>query len=97
MARAALGGYIYIELVRFKGVAVGISSSLQPFVVKVTTVDERIMRVKMKHTLGFIPLVAVYAPTEKCEDAKKEVFYDKLSSILDQCPSGVTLIVVGDY
>ncbi|KAG0719096.1 Craniofacial development protein 2 [Chionoecetes opilio] len=78
-------------------VAIGISSKLQPSVVEVTPVDERIMRVRMKHTLGFMSLVAVYAPTEMRKTEEKEMFYAKLDSVLDQCPPRDTLIVLGDF
>ena len=33
-------------------------------------------------------VVAVYAPTEVCETEEKEMFYAKLDSVLDQCPTG---------
>ncbi|MFV0264599.1 MAG: endonuclease/exonuclease/phosphatase family protein, partial [Kluyvera sp.] len=82
---------------RLRGVAIGISSKLQPFVVEVTPVDERIMRVRLKHTLGFMSLIAVYAPTEVCETEVKEVFFAKLNSVLDQCPPRDTLTVLGDF
>lgn len=39
-----------------------------------------ILRVKLKHTVGFMSLIAVY-PTEMCES--EEVLYAKLDSILD--------------
>ncbi|MEL6802745.1 MAG: reverse transcriptase domain-containing protein, partial [Bacteroidota bacterium] len=96
------GGYSYYwsgmeDGSRLRGVAVGISSRLQPFVVEVTPVDERMMRVRMKHTLGFISLIAVYAPTEVCKAEEKEMFYAKLNSILDQCPPRDTLVVLGDF
>ncbi|KAG0717656.1 Craniofacial development protein 2 [Chionoecetes opilio] len=81
----------------YRGVAIGISSKQQPSVVEVTPVDERIMRVRMKHTLGFMSLVAVYAPTEMRKTEEKEMFYAKLDSVLDQCPPGDTLIVLGDF
>ncbi len=63
------GGYTYYWSGRSGGsrlgeVAIGISSRLRSSVVGVTAVDERIMLLRMKHTLGFISLVAVYAPTE---------------------------------
>ena len=45
-----------------KGIAIGISSRLQPSVVEVPLVDERIMRLRLKHSLGFMSVVAVYAP-----------------------------------
>ncbi|KAG0728289.1 Craniofacial development protein 2 [Chionoecetes opilio] len=82
---------------RVRGVAIGISSKLQPSVVDVTPVDERIMRVRMKHTLGFMSLVAVYAPTEMRKTEEKEMFYVKLDSVLDQCRPRDTLIVLGDF
>ena len=96
------GGYTYYwsgmsNGTRLRGVAVAISSRLQPSVVEVTPVDERIMRVRMKHTFGFISLVAVYAPTEMREIEEKEMFYAKLDSVLDRCPSRDTLIVLGDF
>ena len=47
-----------------RGVAVAVSSVLRSAVAEVTPVDERIMLVRMKHSLGFISLIAVYAPTE---------------------------------
>ncbi len=80
-----------------RGVAIAISSPLQLLVVEVTPVDERIMRVRLKHTLGFMSLVAVYAPTKMCETEEKEMFYAKLDSVLDQCPSQDTLIVLGNF
>lgn len=96
------GGYTYYwsgmsDGSRLRGVAVAISSRLQPSVVEVAAVDERIMRVRLKHTLGFMSLVAVYAPTEMCEIEEKEMFYAKLDSVLDQCPPRDTLIVLGDF
>ena len=79
-----------------KGVAIGASSRLQPSVVEVSPVDERIMRLRLKHSLGFMSVVAVYAPTEVCETEEKEMFYAKLDSVLDQCPRRDALIVLGD-
>ena len=42
-------------------------------------------------------LVAVHTPIEICEADKKEIFYTKIDSILDQCPRQDTLIVFGDF
>lgn len=71
---------------RLGGVAADISSKLLPFVVKVIKVDERIRRLRMKHTLGFIALVAVYTPTEICEATKNDGFHNKLISLLHRSP-----------
>ncbi|KAG0728675.1 Craniofacial development protein 2 [Chionoecetes opilio] len=101
-AETSSGGYTYYwsgmsNGHRDRGVAIGISSKLQLSVVEVTPVDERIKRVRMKHTLGFMSLVAVYAPTEVRKTEEKEMFYAKLDSVLDQCPPQDTLIVLGDF
>ena len=69
---------------RLKGVAIAVSSRLQPLFVEVIPVDERIMRLRLKHTWGFMSLVVVYAPTEVCGADEKEMFYAKLDSVLDQ-------------
>ena len=50
-----------------KGVAIGTSSRLQPSVVKVTPGDECIRRLRLKHILGFMSVVAVYTLTELYE------------------------------
>ena len=78
-----------------KRVAIGISSRLKTSVVEVTQVDERIMRLRLKHSLGFMSVVTVYAPTEVCETEEK-MFYAKLDFVLDQCPRCDALIVLGD-
>ena len=52
------------------------------------------MGLRLKHILGFMSLVAVYAPTEVC--GADEMFYAKLNSVLDQCPRQDTLIVLDD-
>ena len=82
---------------RLRGVAVAVSTRLVPSVVKVTNVDERIMLVRMEHTIGFISLIAVYAPTEMRDLEEKELFYAKLDSIVEQCPPRDTLVVLGDF
>ena len=73
-----------------KGAAIGISSRLQ---LPVVEDSELIMRVSLNHNLGFMPVVAVYAPTEKCETEEKELFYAKLDSVLDQSSCQNALIV----
>ncbi len=80
------GGYTYYWCGRSDGtrlgeVAIAISSRLQSSVVGVTAVDERIMLLRLKHTLGFISLVAVYAPSETSEF--EEMFYSRVDSIID--------------
>ncbi|XP_045124384.1 uncharacterized protein LOC123512207 [Portunus trituberculatus] len=54
------------------------------------------MRLRLKHSLGSMSDVAVYAPTEVCE-TEEETFYAKLDSVLDQCPCRDALNVLGDF
>lgn len=52
----------------------------------------------MKHTLSFISLFVITAPTEMCEVDEKDVVCDKLDSLLNCChPLLNTLIVLGDF
>ena len=50
---------------------------------------------RLKHTLGFMSLVAVYAPTAVCVADQKEMFYPKLDCS-GSVPRRDTLIVLGD-
>ena len=54
--------------------------------VEVTPVDERIMVMRLKLSLGFMSLTAVDAPTDVCKLDVKEMFYAKLASVSDRCP-----------
>ena len=49
------------------------------------------------HTVGVICLVSVYAPTGVSEFAVKEAFYAQLQMVVDSCPNGDTLIVLGNF
>ena len=69
---------------QIKGVTIGFSIRLQLSVVEVALFDECIMRLRLKHSLGFMSVVLVYARTEVCETEEKEMFYAKLDSVLDQ-------------
>ena len=82
---------------RLKRVAIDVSSRLHPSVVEVIPVNESIMRLRLKHTLGFMSILAGYAPTEVCGADEKEMFYAKLDSVLDQWPCQDTLIVLGNF
>ena len=46
-----------------QGVAIAVSNKLTPMIIEVTPVNERIMRRRIRHSLGLISLVSVSAPT----------------------------------
>ena len=77
-----------------QGVAAAVSNNLTSMITEVASVNERIMRKRISHSLGFISLVSIYAPTDL---TVKEAFYTALESMVDQCPRCNTLLVLGDF
>ena len=62
------------------------SNMLTPMIIEVTPANERIMRLRIRHYLGVISLIYVYAPTEASDLTVKDAFYATLESLVDQCP-----------
>ena len=62
------------------------SNKLTPKKIDATPVNECIMRLRICHSLGVIPLVSVYAPTEASDATVKDAFCAMLESVGDQCP-----------
>ena len=71
------------------------SNKLTPMIIEVTPVNEPIMRLRIRHSLGVISLVSVSAPIEVSDLTMKEAFYATLESVVDQCPRRDTLRVLG--
>ena len=65
-------------------------------IIEATSVNER-MRRRIRHSLGVVSLVSVYAPTEVSGLTGKDAFYGTLESVVDQCPRRDTLLVLGDF
>ena len=80
-----------------EGVTVAVSNKLTPLIIEVTPISERIMRLRIRHSLGVISLVSVYAPTEASDLIVKDAFYATLESVVDQSPRRDTLLVLGDF
>ena len=57
-------GLIHSDGYHAQGVTVAVSNKLTPMIIEVTPVNEHIMRQSIRHSLGVISLVSVYAPTE---------------------------------
>ena len=98
----SVGGYTYYWSGRAdgrhtEGVAVAVSDRLISQVKEVTPVPERIMRLRLAHSLGVMSIVAVYAPTGVSELSEKKAFYAELNSVLDAAPGRDTKIVLGDF
>ena len=99
-----LGGYTYYchwsgrsDGYHAQGVAVVVSNKLTLMMIELTLVNERIMRLMIRHSLGVISLVSVYALTEASDLTVKNAFYATLESVVDQCSRQDTLLVLGDF
>ena len=84
-----MGGYNYYWSGRSddyhaQGVAVAVSNKLTLMIIEVTPVNERIMRQRIRHSLGVISLVSIYAPTEVSDLTVKDAFYVTLETVVDQ-------------
>ena len=96
------GGYTYYWSDRSdgynaQGVAVAVSNKLPPMIIEVTPVNERIMRLRICHSLGVISLMPVYAPTEASDLAVKDAFYAMLKSVIDECPRQDIALVLENF
>ena len=97
-----VGGYTYnwsgcSDGYHAQGVAVAVSNKLTPMIIEVTPVNERIMRPRIRHSLGVISPVSVYTPTEASDLTVKEAFYATLESVVDQCPRRDALPVLRNF
>ena len=65
--------------------------------IEVTLVNECIIRLRIRHSLGVISLVSVSAPTEASDLTVKDAFYATFESVVDQYPRRDTFLVLGDF
>lgn len=98
----SVGGYTYYwsgrdDGRRTQGVTLAVANYLVPLVSQVTLINERIMRLRIAHTMGVLSVLAVYAPTGVSDDSVKEAFYAQLSSVWDTVPSCDSKVILGDF
>ena len=79
------GGYTYYwsghsDGYHAQGLAVAVSNKLTPMIIEVTPVNERMMRRRIRQSLGVVSLVSVDAPTEASDLIMKDTFYATLES-----------------
>ena len=65
-----------------------VADRLVPMITEVTPVNERIMRLRITHTLGVTSLVSLYAPTGVSEFSVKKAFYTQLKMAVDSSQGG---------
>ena len=93
------GGDIYYRSGRSdgyhaQGVSVVMSNMLTTMIIEV---NKHIMRLKIRHSLGVVFLVSVYALTEGSDLTVKDAFYATLESVVAQCLRRDTLLVLRDF
>nr|XP_027221561.1 uncharacterized protein LOC113813715 [Penaeus vannamei] len=88
---------LLLAVIAVQGVGIAISNRLQPSVAEVSPVNEHTMTLRLKHAFDFVSLIAVYAPTDVCKLDVEEVFYAKLTSVVDKCPRQDIHIVLGNF
>ena len=96
------GGYTYYwsghsDGYHSQGLPVAVSNKLIPMIIEVTPVNKSIMRRRIRHSLGVVSLVSVYALIEASDLTVKDAFYATLESVVDQCPRRDTLLVLWDF
>ena len=62
------------------------SNKLTPMIIEATPVNERVMRLRIRHSFGVISLVSVYALTEASDLTVKDTFYAMIETGIVQCP-----------
>ena len=80
-----------------QGFAVAVPNKPTPMIMEATSINERIMRIRIRHSLCVASLVSVYASTEASDVTEKDAFYASLESVVDQCPGRDNLLVFGDF
>ena len=65
------------------------SNKLTLMIIEETLANERIMRPRIRHSLGVVSLISVYAPTAASDLTVKNAFYAALESVVDQCPGKI--------
>lgn len=59
-------------------------------------VNQRICVIRIKSKFRNISLINAHAPTEEKDENEKDIFYDALERVLDNCPRNDMKIVTGD-
>lgn len=82
---------------REHGVGFAVKNSLLSTVEPDGEGSERLLTLRLNTTTGPITLVSVYAPTLTSPPETKDLFYEKLSSVIRNIPDKEQLILLGDF
>ena len=98
----SVGGYTYYwsgqdSGLHFSGVAIALADWLIPAVDNISCLSDRVMSLRLRHSLGTLAVFSVYAPTSKGDEDNKNRFYQQLSAAVEQCTARETPLVMGDF
>ncbi len=82
---------------RREGVAMAVASKLMSTCVAWAPVNERLLYGRFKHSIGYLSVIAAYAPTEAAALQDKEDFYAQLESLLLRCGRNDLVVILGDF
>ena len=84
---------------RTGGVAIAVAGHLLPAVDigSIRPISERLMSLRLRHTMGTLTVISVYAPTDQADGQDKDLFYLQLSSVVEGCKAGEIPLLLGDF
>ena len=82
---------------RQEGVALAVDSRMMSTCVSWTPASERIVHGRFRHSIGYLSVIAAYAPTEGSTHQDKEAFYEQLGAVVWACRRNDLILVLGDF
>ena len=79
------------------GVGFAIRNSLLSSVDPNIKGTERLGKMKLQTTSGFVHLICAHAPTLHAEDDTKDLFYSHLESVIKEIPNSDQILLLGDF
>jgi hypothetical protein len=78
------------------GVAIVVSDTARGALVSVNPINERLMSARFETKIGFMTVIACYAPTDCSTSESKDIFYGHLDALIASTPKTDFLVIAGD-
>ena len=63
----------------------------------IQSTSDRLMSLRIRHTMGTLKVISVYAPTNQAECQDKDLFYQQLAFAVERCKASETPLLLGDF